>query len=163
MMPIQSVADYFIAYSHEVQEPITHLKLQKLVYYAEAWHLSIYAEPLTGERFEAWKRGPVNPTLWFRFKSYGWDPISEAVDLPEIDEHTRLHLDEIIQEYAVLNAVQLEQLTHRELPWLHAREDRGRDESSSRPISVDHMRDFYRDRREQRDLEQVDEALREAE
>ena len=39
-------------------------KLQKLCYYAQAWHLAMYGSELCTASFEAWVHGPVNRMLW---------------------------------------------------------------------------------------------------
>src|SRR5437016_1983852 len=69
------IADYFIALSNESQSPITNLKLQKLVYYAQAWHLAILKKALINEDFQSWAHGPVIPQLYNDYRSNGWKPI----------------------------------------------------------------------------------------
>ena len=39
--------------------PMSHLKLQKLLFYCQAYHLAYFKEPLFDEDFEAWVHGPV--------------------------------------------------------------------------------------------------------
>ena len=55
------------------QEPelITQLRLHKLLYYAQGWHLGIRGQPLFAERIEAWKHGPVVAPLYPKFADYG--------------------------------------------------------------------------------------------
>ena len=55
-----------------------NLKLQKLVYYAQAWHLALRDVPLFEEDFEAWVHGPVIPALYQEYKKFGWRPILEG-------------------------------------------------------------------------------------
>jgi uncharacterized phage-associated protein len=59
----QEVANYFIRRAHDSGEFISNLKLQKLLYYSQAWHLAIFDRRLFPERFQAWVHGPVIPTL----------------------------------------------------------------------------------------------------
>jgi uncharacterized phage-associated protein len=123
------IAEYFIAFSNTVNTSITNLKLQKLVYYAQAWHLALFNRPLFQGNFQAWTHGPVLPTLYYRYKEFSGRPI----ELPELDEE---HLDqleqkfgtdltdfleEIISKYYGFTAVQLESLSHSEQPWVSAR------------------------------------------
>jgi uncharacterized phage-associated protein len=57
-MTINDIADYIIYKSAENNEPLNLLKLQKLAYYAQAWHLALYDKPLApGARFQAWYTG----------------------------------------------------------------------------------------------------------
>ena len=56
------VARWFVNHADRASgEAITQLKLQKLVYYADAWFLANFDEPLIKEDFEAWAHGPVVP------------------------------------------------------------------------------------------------------
>jgi uncharacterized phage-associated protein len=57
MMQASEIADYLIAFSHEHGDPVSNLKLQKLLYYAQAWHLALHDEPLFNDRIEAYGDG----------------------------------------------------------------------------------------------------------
>lgn len=138
-----AVADYFIRFSHEVGDPITNLKLQKLVYYAQAWHLALHGERLIADDFQAWVHGPVCVPLYQRFRHYGWNPISESVEKPVLSESVEAHLREVMEVYGGFSAWDLERLTHAETPWIQARGDLAPDEASTRVISGDEMRRFY--------------------
>ena len=59
MSDIRKVAQYFLS-----KESMSHKKLQKLCYYAQAWYLANYGKPLMPNRFEAWVHGPVSPDLY---------------------------------------------------------------------------------------------------
>jgi len=59
------LANYLLA----VAGPMPHLKLQKLAYYVEAWHLAYFGEPLIEDNFQAWLHGPVSPRIWKQFKN----------------------------------------------------------------------------------------------
>jgi uncharacterized phage-associated protein len=69
------VANYFIWLANETGSFLSNLKLQKLVYYAQAWHLALEESPLFEEDFEAWIHGPVLPTLYQKYESFSWKPI----------------------------------------------------------------------------------------
>ena len=138
------VADFFIHFCHEHGDFISNLKLQKLVYYAQAWHLALYDEPLFNEPIEAWVHGPVIPELYRKFKHYGWEPISYEPDEIELDEHTKQHLIEIIDVFGGFTAYELEQMTHNEAPWVNARQGLAIDEPSNAIISHEDMRNYYK-------------------
>lgn len=141
---VNTVADWFIARSHEVGDPITPLKLQKLVYYAQAWYVAIYGKPLVRDEFQAWLHGPVSPKLYQRFKSLQWRVIEEDVEKPELPTEIAAHLEEVMEQYGGYSAWDLERLTHTEPPWIEARGDVPADANSENPISVEAMRDYYR-------------------
>lgn len=138
-----AVADYFIRFSHEVGDPITNLKLQKLVYYAQAWHLALKGERLIATRFEAWVHGPVCVPLYQRFRRYSWNPIGESVEKPELSAEVEKHLREVMEVYGGMSAWDLERLTHAEEPWQKARGGLPGDEPSTAVIADDDMRRFY--------------------
>ena len=150
----QQVADYVIADSHDAGSFISNLKLQKLLYYAQAWHLAILDEPLFPERFEAWVHGPVIPELYRKYKDYRWRNIDQDVSRPALDDDTVKFLGEVLEEYGPLDARRLEWLTHRETPWINARERDGlaADDPCSALIEESEMKDYYRRRMQESQL-----------
>ncbi len=145
-MPVQPniIADYLILESRERGELLTNLKLQKLLYYAQAWHLALKGEALFEEDFQAWVHGPVLLSQYHRFKEYKWMPIQDEVAAPEVSDALKSFLDEIIGVFGVESAVALEIMTHRERPWIEARGDLPPHEPCNSYISKQTMTDFYR-------------------
>ena len=74
-MSAQQVADYFLASADE-EELVTNMKLQKLLYYAQGFHLAVHGEPLFHDPIVAWSHGPVVPEVYHRFKHNGSSGIS---------------------------------------------------------------------------------------
>jgi len=138
------LADYVIRYAHECGEPISNLKLQKLLYYCQAWYLAKYDKPLFPERIEAWVHGPAVPPVYGSFKEWAWQPISRDPDAVTLPSAARKHVDDVLEKYGPLTAIHLEQLTHREDPWVKARAGLPADEPSNAVISQHSMRDYYR-------------------
>lgn len=138
------VADYLLAASRERGEVLTNLKLQKLLYYAQAWHLAIEDKPLFGEDFEAWVHGPVLPSQYQRFKRFTWKPIMSPIEKPVLASSIERHLDEILAVFGTDSAIALERMTHSEAPWKEARGSLAEHESSCTKISKDRMKSFYR-------------------
>jgi uncharacterized phage-associated protein len=120
-MNAMDVAEYFInrSYEDDSGEVMTHLKLQKLVYYAQGFHLAVFGTVLFEEAVVAWQHGPVVPQLWEKFKQYGSTPIPKP-----IGDSTRLFseqqqelLEEVYEVYGQFSAWKLRNLTHNEAPW----------------------------------------------
>ena len=66
-----AVANAFIKRSKEEEiTNLTPMKLQRLMYYAQSWHLAIKGEPLFDDFFARWPSGPVIPSLYHAFKYY---------------------------------------------------------------------------------------------
>lgn len=145
---IHAVADYFILKADaEAGDPITHLKLQKLLYYAQAWHLAIGGEELVKDEFEAWVHGPVARAIYERFQGKSWQPLSInqlATDpAKELNDDMRGFLDEVWDIYGQFGAKRLEVLTHSEAPWKEARAGLSPIERCEKPISKETMKKFY--------------------
>lgn len=136
----REIADYFLtSVDSDSGDNLSNLKLQKLVYYAQAFHLAIKdGEPLFDDTIEAWANGPVVPSLFHEFKAYG----SGAVPRPDqfdpscFDKDTCEILDEVWDVYGQFSAWKLRDMTHEEPPW--------RDAGPSGPISPESMRNFFR-------------------
>jgi uncharacterized phage-associated protein len=54
----------------------TNLDLQKLAYFCHGWHLALLGRPLVfDEEFEAWRFGPVLPSVYHKFKVFASNPV----------------------------------------------------------------------------------------
>jgi uncharacterized phage-associated protein len=127
------------------KEPMTHKKLQKLCYYAQAWCFALKGYRLEDTEFEAWVHGPVSPILWNRFKCFGFETIKlmNRVDV-EIEEEDEKLLEDVWDTYGANTGNSLEALSHRELPWIEARKGYKPDEKCSVVISPSKMASYYK-------------------
>ncbi len=142
MENIYEVARFFLS-----KESMTHKKLQKLCYYAQAWYLANYGVVLFPNRFEAWVHGPVSPDLYSRYRGWGWQQIPK--DLQPIyfdDERNRNFLEQVYDTYGDYDADNLERITHTELPWQKARQGCSVGAYSRNPISLNDMKNYYGER-----------------
>lgn len=131
------------AYIVNKQQALTAMKLQKLVYYAQAWSLVWDERPLFTNRIEAWANGPVCPDLYAAHRGEflitevpGGDPSKLTKD--EADT-----VDAILRDYGDKTATWLSALTHKEDPWLEARAGIPDGERSNRTITHGSMADYY--------------------
>lgn len=138
------VADYILRFAHAKGDLITNLKLQKLIYYAQAWYLALYDKPLFQEPLEAWVHGPVQPALYRRFKKYAWNPIEHDTQKPKLSERVEEHLSEIMAVFGDYSAYTLERMVHSEEPWIKARKGLALDEPSTTEIAIEDMKQYYR-------------------
>ena len=88
------VADFLLCESRDRGENLTNLKLQKLLYYAQAWYLALYNVALFEEDFQAWVHGPVLYSQYCRFCDWKWRPIlCEDLQKPAgLGEQVEAHL-----------------------------------------------------------------------
>ncbi len=124
---VQDVCDYVIRSMNEADEQPSVLKVQKLLYYCQAWHMAIHKTPLFTGDFQAWVRGPVNREVYDRFNGKTmFEPLGESDIRPEfahaaISEDARKLMDQVLETYGKYSDTQLAELTHRERPWTEAR------------------------------------------
>ena len=146
------IADFLLVESRERGEILTNLKLQKLIYYAQAWYLALRDKSIFDEDVQAWVHGPVLPSQYHRFSLYRWQPIVSEITRPEIgDKEVESHLYEIIEVFGTETAVALERMTHQEAPWIEARNGLPPDAICTNVISKDSMRTYYRSLSDQED------------
>ena len=147
---LRAVVDYFICRSNESngKMPLTNKKLQKLLYYAQAWNLVFNGEKLFVEDIEAWVHGPVVPVVYRKYKEYGYTQIVEDAKIDESKfTHSELEtLDEVWKVYGKFDGDYLEILSHSEDPWIVARGQAEINESCTTIISPTLMREFYTER-----------------
>lgn len=112
--------------NYEVYEDLTHLKLQKLLYFAQGICLSITGEPLFTEDIEAWGHGPVVKKIFNKFSSKGREEITIDDSLSDIkvirnieaDSCARDVLNMTYENFAIYTAWQLRNMTHKKnSPW----------------------------------------------
>ena len=142
------VADYFLAFANEVEDLLTNLKLNKLVYYTQAWHLALFKKPVFEDEIEAWVHGPVLPAVYDTYKHFKWTPIIRYdLKLEEIRQQFSAEqqelLDDIIEVYLPKTTYELEQLTRDEDPWISARAGLAPFEASHNVITHDAMQKFF--------------------
>ncbi len=98
-------------------ELITNLKLQKLLYYQQGFHLAVFGTPLFEESIEAWAYGPVVPQVYQIYKKYGNQGLKfkgEPISLEEKEEDL---FNEVMNVYGSYSAIGLMNMTHSETPW----------------------------------------------
>ena len=144
MADVFDVAAYILHLSGESGElPITTWKLQKLVYYSQAWSLVWDDEPLFEEEIEAWANGPVCPALYNEHR--GTFKISELSrgDFEELEIYQRETIEVVIEHYGEKTAQYLSELTHQERPWKDARKGLEPGERGQRTITLESMAEYY--------------------
>lgn len=139
MANVHDVAAYILSRMGEMSA----MKLQKLVYYSQAWHLVWDDRPLFSERIEAWANGPVVHELYDlhrgRFSLSGW-PDGDPDNLAKSERET---VDIILNTYGHLDGRKLSHLTHGESPWVEARHGLPPTARSNAEITSEAMQMYY--------------------
>jgi uncharacterized phage-associated protein len=139
----QVVAEYFLWFSNQTGSFISNLKLQKLLYYAQGWHLALHKERLFKDKMEAWVHGPAIPKLYGLYKKFSYNPIVVAVGKPDVAPEMEKFCQEIAKVFFPMDAYYLELATHQEPPWLNARKGLPPHASCKNPISESDMLKYF--------------------
>lgn len=131
------------AYILNRRGPMSAMKLQKLVYYSQAWHLVWDEAALFPEPIEAWANGPVVRALYDvhrgSFNLSAW-PLGSESNLSAAERET---IDAVLDFYGDKPAPWLSELTHIEAPWRDARDGLPPGARSDREITQAAMAEYY--------------------
>lgn len=129
-----ALANFFIDKSTSEKCDITLLKLVKLVYIAHGYLLALLNRSFLNSRYdkvEAWRLGPVIPTVYHTFKYNANSPIKEkgvvcvlnenddpVFVVPQISDSAKIVLDFVWSRYGQMSPSTLVALLHEEgTPW----------------------------------------------
>lgn len=125
------------------QGPMTTMKLQKLVYYCQAWSLVWDEEPLFEEEIQAWASGPVVRALYDEHRGmYNIYDIPKG-DIDSLTREQRATIDIVLATYGNKSAQWLADLTHMEKPWNDARTGYEPGENCENEITKASMAEYY--------------------
>ena len=139
------VASYILAKLKESGREVTHMKLEKLLYYCQAWSTVWDEKALFEERIEAWINGPVVPSVYSRLRG-------EFVVRPEqlggadatcLTTEQRATVDKVLDFYGEKDPQWLSDLTHAERPWRDAREGLLPNERGGNEIPLASLAEYY--------------------
>jgi uncharacterized phage-associated protein len=139
MAKVHDVAAYIIAKVRNLDA----MKLQKLLYYSQAWSLVWDGKPLFPSKIEAWANGPVVREV---FKAYQTQyKVSEARfgNKDALNPTEKKTVDAILKFYSSQSGFYLSQLTHQERPWKEARVGIAPGDPSDREITKAAMLEYY--------------------
>jgi uncharacterized phage-associated protein len=126
--------------------PTSAMKLQKLVYYAQAWSLVWDDAPLFENKIEAWANGPVVRDLYIAHRGQfivSSDDFARRSSGHQFSPEQCETLDEVISAYGNHSAQWLSDQTHSELPWQAARQGLKDSERGDREITLESMAEYY--------------------
>jgi uncharacterized phage-associated protein len=138
MVTAHDVAHYMLR-----RRAMTAMKLQKLLYYAQGWHLALTGHKLFREPIQAWANGPVVRDIYDVHRgSFGlsaW-PLGDEASLTDAEKTT---VDLVLDTYGRKDARWLSELTHTEEPWNRARSGLPEGARSEAKIGIGEMRSYF--------------------
>jgi uncharacterized phage-associated protein len=120
MVTADNVAKLFLRWAYENGDTITNLKIQKLLYYAQAWYLVNYGHRLFDDPIEAWDFGPVIRSIYGKWKKFDRKPIQYVPNNKEesvFDKRQLVFLEEFYRIFSSFSSTALVSMTHNEDPW----------------------------------------------
>ncbi len=142
------IARYLIKLAAAEPEPeyLSHMRLQKLLYYVQGWSLAATSRPAFDSAIEAWAHGPVVRRVYPLFADYGDRPIPfHESSSDDIRKQVKDLVASVWEGYKQYSANALRQKTHSEKPWQDARGALPADESSDAEITIESMQKFFED------------------
>lgn len=155
---IKKIAEYTLLSLQQWGIDVSPLKLQKVLYYIQSWHLVYFDSPLFEDCAEAWASGPVYRTVYEVYKE---TPRNESIvscfkeeggfgdKLQKLKEEMSLNaddcefLDAIYNHYGTMSQDRLVFLTHSERPWNAAREGISPFEFSQNIVTHESQKEYY--------------------
>lgn len=130
---------------------ISHLKLQKLLYYIQSWHIVFFeGNKLFDDDFEAWVHGPVSKKIYDYFKEesklHRELSINDGINTDlttNLDKEQIELINDVLNEYGDKSPYHLECLTHNEKPWIEARGGCSSNEICTNTINNDTIKSYY--------------------
>lgn len=114
------VANQILFLRSQIELETTTLQIIKLVYICHGWMLGLYGKKLMSEPVEAWRYGPVVPSIYRTFKSFRGEPIDPAFEdfSIEFDVGQRALVKEVVKQYQEYDGLALSHITNRKgTPW----------------------------------------------
>lgn len=124
------LANFILDYASTLSLPMTHLQLQKILYFCHGWFLARERVPLVVGQFEAWREGPVLRSVYNEFKVAGSQPIGvralrldmetgrRVVAVAKLSSELAKYVRTIARLYMGYSAYDLSSMTHAvESPW----------------------------------------------
>jgi uncharacterized phage-associated protein len=150
MANAKEVARLLVHLAANESEPdyLTNLRLQKLLYYAQAWSLVMRKKPIFSQSIEAWVHGPVVREVYAQYADNGDRVISpDGIDATKIKltPEERSFVGSVWESYKGYSASKLREMTHQEEPWINARNGYGPADSCEVVIAHKAMRDYFQD------------------
>ena len=156
MYAVLDVCRHTINYSNDMNYGISNLKLQKVIYFIQAFFLISTSEPCFKEKIEAWDFGPVVPEAYREYNQFGSSNIPRVSYIVEFDsediwnstvkryednsicEDDQKRIEEVVDKFSEYSATDLVAITHDQAPWKDAYVPRMNNE-----ITVNAIKEYF--------------------
>jgi uncharacterized phage-associated protein len=112
----KQVTEWILWLAAQKGKKLSHMQLQKHLYYAQGYSLGMSGEALFDDRIEAWAHGPVVPVVFHHYKRFGASKITPPVSA-DIPQNVLGVIDVVVSEKGGATASELRNATHAEKPY----------------------------------------------
>ena len=125
--------------------PTSAMKLQKLVYYSQAWATVWDDEAVFDDEIEAWANGPVVRSLYAQHRQQFIldEKTFQGANIERISAKHRETIDIVLDTYGKKSAQWLSDQTHAESPWIEARNGLSETQRGDTTISLASISEYY--------------------
>ena len=140
---IYQIVNWFLSQAEE-DNCITHLALQKLLYFSQGWNYVFNNTCLFNDDCEAWVHGAVYRIIFDEFKKFKFNPLTQMNNRITLSQEEITVLEFVKKYYFnVYTAKTLEKICHLEKPFILAREGVAPDKNSEELIQKAHIQAYY--------------------
>ena len=153
---VLDVCRHVINFSNDKDYGISNLKLQKVLYFIQAYFLISTNEPCFKERIEAWDFGPVIPEAYREYKQFGsgdiptisfvidfndeniWDSTVREFKDDTIARIDKTRIEAVVDKFSDYSATDLVSITHRQAPWKNAYQ-----QGKNSEITIEAIKEYF--------------------
>ena len=141
---IDTVAEYLLCKC----EDITHLALQKMLYYVQAFYQVFFNSYIFDNDCEAWIHGPVYSEIIKKYSGYDVTQHNDILATFEFTPEEKAIMDNVALNFGCYSGKILEQFTHSELPWIETRKGLSDTEIENRIITKKLIAEYFKNVKE---------------
>lgn len=142
---IDQIANYIVTHLGE----ITPLALEKLLSFANGVNYALNGKQLIPNESQAWAHGPVYPSIYAKYKKYGYKPIDNGICsshgcmLSKLSGDEIRAIDMVMKTFGLYSPKILEMISHSQTPWREKRIGYNLDEKCQLAIDEKSIEKFY--------------------
>ena len=144
---VYQIANSLLRLADDQCDPMINMKLQKMLYYEQGYHLAYFGMPLLREEIRAWFYGPVVPCVYNKYKVYENKQIEADESISDVDfkdDDEWAVFRRVFDVFSVYSATGLINMTRSEEPWLKA------DVNNNEVITKASMKRYFKKRVERK-------------
>lgn len=145
-LKIEDVALYILQLLSQNESKVSAMKLQKICFYVQGWYVAKKGHSLFKHDFQAWRYGPVSPTL-YKYHTKNATVSLNSTNIPgniqNISGADKKFIEVIVSLYAGFTGLQLSELSHKQDPWINARHGNPENSPSTNEINLESMQEYF--------------------